>query len=1093
MMKIVADVHLHSHYSRATSKHLDFEHLWQWAQLKGVNLIGTGDIAHPGWLQEMKAKLEPAEEGLFRLKNEVAQALKDDVPAACQAQVRFILAGEISSIYKKNDRVRKIHNVIFAPSLEAVEKIQAALEKIGNIRSDGRPILGLPSRDLLEIILEIDSACHLIPAHIWTPWFSLLGSKSGYDSVEECFEDLSPHIFALETGLSSDPPMNWRVSALDRYTLVSNSDAHSPQKLAREATVFHTDLTYSAIFAALKSGDPEVFGGTIEFFPEEGKYHHDGHRKCNINWHPTETVAHKGRCAVCGKAVTVGVLHRVEALADRAEGRPPRPHPFTSLIPLPEVLAEIHGVGPNTKTVQKDFNRLLAKLGPELSILQDIPLADIEQVGGVRLAEGIRRMRAGQVRPVAGYDGQPGLIKLFNPEEDDISGGQLTFFEAAPPLSGPDKTETAASKAAGTAPQSTLANAATPASPQPTAPDNPAATDTPVAGRFLAELNPEQQAAVLSSAARLVIVAGPGTGKTRLLTHRIAHIIDEQGVDPGAILAITFTNKAAGEMAARLEHLLGRDMADQMTIKTFHAFGALLLREAGERLGLSSNFVICSETERQTLLKQCCPNLSLREINRHLDAISVAKGQCLEPDEVEPELAGVYRAYQQALHNNDAVDFDDLVFKSVQLLERHPNVQQAYQQRFSRISVDEFQDVNLAQYRLVQQLITPETHVCLIGDPDQAIYGFRGATPEYFHHFSRDFPPVESLHLNRNYRSTRLILEAAGQVIEKSPGERVKIWSDFLDRTKLTVYQSPTERAEAEYVVQEIEQMMGGTSYFSIDSGRSDNQEKSLAFADFAVLYRLSAQSQPLLEAFQRSGMPYQSVGQTPLIEYKEIRTVLACLWYLHNPQTVFHLEQVVSKKEREVITSFCAAMGDTSAATPLPDLIETIRQFLSDKSILVADDKSAERLAQLKRRAIPFGSRLDYFLETLTLQRETDFYDPRADRVTLMTLHAAKGLEFPVVFIVGCEENLIPYRRADEVEDLDEERRLFYVGMTRAQQRLVLTHAKRRFLFGQGQHNRVSRFVDDIEDVLKAVKKAARQKPPKDKPDSTQLTLFQD
>ncbi|HRV95609.1 MAG TPA: endonuclease Q family protein, partial [Anaerolineae bacterium] len=425
-MKFIADIHIHSHYSRATSKNLDFEHLTQWAQLKGVNLLATGDVAHPSWLQEMKDKLEPAEDGLFRLKPAYAQAVSRDVPAACQAEVRFILGGEISSIYKKHDRVRKVHNLIFAPSLDAVEKIQAALEKIGNIRSDGRPILGLPSRDLLETILEVDSACCLIPAHIWTPWFSLLGSKSGYDSVEACFEDLSDHIFALETGLSSDPPMNWRVSALDGYTLVSNSDAHSPPKLAREATLLNTEPSYQAIFDALKSGDPAVFGGTLEFFPEEGKYHHDGHRKCSINWDPKETIAHDGRCAVCGKPVTVGVLHRVEALADRPDGATPaRSQPFASLIPLPEVLGEIHGVGPNTKTVRQAFDLLLAKLGPELAILRDIPLAEIEQVGGTRLAEGIRRMRAGQVRPIAGFDGQPGVIKLFNPNEDDLADGQL--------------------------------------------------------------------------------------------------------------------------------------------------------------------------------------------------------------------------------------------------------------------------------------------------------------------------------------------------------------------------------------------------------------------------------------------------------------------------------------------------------------------------------------------------------------------------------------------------------------------------------------------------------------------------------------------
>ena len=369
-MKFVADVHLHSYFSRATSKRLNLEHLHKWAQLKGVHVVGTGDVAHPGWLEEMKNKLEPAEEGLFRLKKEYAKSMEQEVFNACQGPVRFMLAGEISNIYKKNDKVRKIHNVVFLPSFEAVEKLQAALDKIGNIRSDGRPILGLDSRDLLEILLETDPQAYLIPAHIWTPWFALLGSMSGFDSVEECFEDLTPHIFALETGLSSDPPMNWQVSALDRYTLVSNSDAHSPQKLGREANLFDTDLSYPSIFEALKTGDLKAFGGTIEFFPEEGKYHFDGHRKCGIRWHPKSTIEHGGTCSECGKRVTVGVMHRVESLADRQIGtKPPNRHPFTCLIPLPEILGEIHGVGVNSKKVQASFEFLLSKLGPELGIL----------------------------------------------------------------------------------------------------------------------------------------------------------------------------------------------------------------------------------------------------------------------------------------------------------------------------------------------------------------------------------------------------------------------------------------------------------------------------------------------------------------------------------------------------------------------------------------------------------------------------------------------------------------------------------------------------------------------------------------------------
>ncbi|MBK9093727.1 MAG: hypothetical protein IPM84_13340 [Anaerolineae bacterium] len=413
-MEFHPDLHIHSHFSRATSRDLTFEHLARWAQLKGVTVVGSGDIAHPGWLQEMRDRLEPAEDGLFRLKDDLAAAVQQTVPPACQAPVRFLLAGEISNIYKRHGQTRKVHNVVCAPDFDTVAKIQAALERIGNIRSDGRPILGLDSRDLLEIILTISPQCHLIPAHIWTPWFAMLGSKSGFDSVEECFGDLTPAIFALETGLSSDPPMNWRISNLDRYTLVSNSDAHSPPKLAREATLFDTELSYAAIFQALRTGDPATFRGTVEFFPEEGKYHLDGHRKCNVCWEPATTRAHQGLCSVCGKEVTIGVLHRVEALADRPAGqRPPRAAPFTSLIPLPEILGEAAGVGAGSKQVEQAYHKLLAALGPELFILRRAPLPAIAGAGGERLAEGIGRMRRGEVQADAGYDGDYGVIRLF--------------------------------------------------------------------------------------------------------------------------------------------------------------------------------------------------------------------------------------------------------------------------------------------------------------------------------------------------------------------------------------------------------------------------------------------------------------------------------------------------------------------------------------------------------------------------------------------------------------------------------------------------------------------------------------------------------
>ncbi len=431
-MKFYADCHLHSYYSRATSKELNLEHLFYWAQLKGLQVVGSGDCVHPAWLKELKEKLEPVPggEGLFRLKAPHAGPMQERVPAACIGEVRFMLTVEISSIYKRLDKVRKVHNVVFVPSFKAAEKLQARLEAIGNIKSDGRPILGLDSRDLLEIVLETDPLAYLIPAHIWTPWFAVLGSASGFDRVEDCFVDLTKHIFAVETGLSSDPLMNWRWKQLDPFVLVSNSDAHSPAKLGREATVYDTELSYPAIYRALCDPKDKGLTGTVEFFPEEGKYHYDGHRACKTRLHPRETKKRKGLCPVCGKPVTVGVMSRVEALADRPEGeKPPRWRPYSNLIPLPEVIAEAKGVsGTETKSVRELYHRLLAQLGNELFILQDASLKQIEAVGGDLLARGIKCMREGKVDIAAGYDGEYGTVHLFSDEDRRKKEGQLSFF-----------------------------------------------------------------------------------------------------------------------------------------------------------------------------------------------------------------------------------------------------------------------------------------------------------------------------------------------------------------------------------------------------------------------------------------------------------------------------------------------------------------------------------------------------------------------------------------------------------------------------------------------------------------------------------------
>lgn len=412
-MRFIADLHVHSRYSRATSREMCLESMHRWAQLKGITVLGTGDFTHPAWFDELRSKLEPAEPGLFRLRKEPAAAADADVPASCRAEVRFMLSSEVSCIYRRADRTRKVHHLLYAPDFDAAGRINADLAKIGNIASDGRPILGLDSTRLLRFVLDASPDAHLIPAHAWTPHFSIFGSGSGFDSMEECFGDLTPHIFAIETGLSSDPPMNRRLSALDRVALISNSDAHSPMKLGREANIFSTDLSYRAIFDAIKANDPARFIGTVEFFPEEGKYHMDGHRACNVRLSPAETNRNNGLCPTCGKAVTVGVMHRVEKLADRAEDMHPKDLlRYRSAVPLTEIIAELLGVGESSKAVSREYAKLLATIGSEFAILLDISVVEIHRAGYPLIADAIGAMREGRIKVEPGYDGVFGKIRV---------------------------------------------------------------------------------------------------------------------------------------------------------------------------------------------------------------------------------------------------------------------------------------------------------------------------------------------------------------------------------------------------------------------------------------------------------------------------------------------------------------------------------------------------------------------------------------------------------------------------------------------------------------------------------------------------------
>lgn len=401
-MKFIADFHIHSRYSRATSPDMNIEILAQWAKRKGITLLGTGDFTHPNYFAEIRLRLTPTGKGLFTLK-------KGD------KSTHFILTTEISNIFSQANKLRKIHSLIFAPSFEVVEKINKQLKRIGNISSDGRPIFGQPVKDMVKLVLDISPECFIVPAHAWTPWFSLFGSNSGFDSIEECFGEEAKNICCIETGLSSDPAMNWRLSALDKITLISNSDAHSPRKLGREANVFDADLSYQEIINILKTKDLKKFLYTVEFFPEEGKYHFDGHRNCNVVLSPEESKKNNNICPVCKRLLTIGVMNRVEALADRTNGYlPPNAIPYKSLVPLEEIIAEALGVSSNTAGVEKEYMRMIEKEGNEFRILLDLTLDELSQITSDRIVEGIKLVREGKLKIIPGHDGVYGKISIFD-------------------------------------------------------------------------------------------------------------------------------------------------------------------------------------------------------------------------------------------------------------------------------------------------------------------------------------------------------------------------------------------------------------------------------------------------------------------------------------------------------------------------------------------------------------------------------------------------------------------------------------------------------------------------------------------------------
>ena len=1306
-MYFIADFHLHSYYSRATSKDCCPEQLGQWARLKGVQVIGTGDFTHPGWIKELKTKLTPAaqEEGLYQLKPEysapssVRQALVAG-GAADAGQVRFVLSAEISSIYKKSGRVRKIHNLVLVPDMASAERINAALARFGNLSSDGRPILGLDSRRVLEICLECCPQVIFIPAHIWTPHFSLFGSQSGFDHLTECFEDLSEHIFALETGLSSDPAMNFRLSALDGYTLVSNSDAHSPKNLAREANCFDTELSYPAIRQALKTKDLQTFRGTIEFYPQEGKYYYDGHRLCQVCWSPEQTLAAGGVCPRCGRKVTIGVMHRVVELADRpVGGRPKLPTPaWESLIPLSQILAELYQVGEGSKKVEQAYFQLLASLGDELSILRTIPLEEIQARSNPLLAEGIRRAREGRVNIRPGFDGEYGKVQLFDDQDRQKFKAQMSLFGIMDLPSGNRKEAAEENRPGGEKKVGSLTYPTSSASsermrgafgkeePQARASQRqlsgrleipPLATQSQQGAEpkqpppsfaffhtlpspWFLQLNEEQRQCVTSDRGPIIIIAGPGTGKTRTLACRIAYLIHQQHIPPSRILAITFTNKAAQELASRIRQILSpseMEAEDSLLSGTFHQLCLTILQEVSES-GYHSSApagkilpvkTLLNEQDALLLVKEAveiarCASSSFSALGRGgavsgrvtnplsrllsqpqriyqwiskiksrswgLDLLQA--GYLLKPLDSPPpppppawmkeavlELSGPLDltaddlwlcclAYQNLLYRYQAYDYDDLLLAVVRLFQSEPNILHNYQSRFLQVLVDEFQDVNEIQYLLVKLLAGQNgSGLLVIGDPDQAIYAFRGADYRFFFQLQEDFPSHRLFRLTENYRSQGYILQAASALIRHNPDRmelelkpaRSQEKSLFRGNRTIKLHLVSSEQAEGIGIVRQITRMMGGIDMLGAHGqGESENQLRlwpgqgeprlaeeraELGFSDFAVLIRAGRQAGPLETCFLRAGIPYRVVGQKGFLQNPAVQTTVALLRFLANAEDDFtmmnllyhwekshwsiggsgplvrqRLQQLASQRPCSLFQAIRYALHEqTASPDELPALVKNRLQALlslweghhlriyepADQLIFdlirwqeeerarsetrwrVGSDQKGEDQAsslfedldRLYQCSKQFSSAVE-FLKSLLLFRDGDLEyqgknTSRQEAVSLMTIHAAKGLEFPVVFICGLEEGLLPYRHYDWINEQakysnptsaqlspeeswqrpedqrqrQEERRLFYVAITRAKDELIFFSARRRRHNQQVISTQLSSFLAEIPDHL--------------------------
>jgi len=1098
-VKYIADLHIHSCYSRATSKLSNLQGLAAWAAVKGIHVIGTGDFTHPEWFSQITEQLTEAEPGFYKLKPEFQQIdglLPGELkPPVAMGDIRFALTAEISSIYKKHDRVRKNHNVLFAPDIASVQRINQALGNIGNLKADGRPILGLDARNLLEILLEKAPEGFFIPAHIWTPWFSLFGSKSGFDKIEDCFEDLTPHIFALETGLSSDPDMNRRVSALDAYTFISNSDCHSPAKLGREANIFSTEFDFFHLREAIKhpvdNSGKQVFSATIEFYPEEGKYHCDGHRKCNICFEPEETIKHEGKCPECGRPLTVGVLHRVMALADRDAPQYNDHDPaFFSCTPLPEILSELLGVGPATKKVTAAYAKVISLLGSEFDILLNVPIDEISRKSSPLIGEAVRRVRNNEVIRKPGFDGEFGVIRVFDEGERAQLAGQLSMFAPLKKKKSVRKTTSQVVQKK----QSTKKK------------------DTNSKARIL---NPEQEAALNDQSRIIVVKAGPGTGKTHTLVQRVVKILKEEELN---CTVISFTNKAVDEVRERITANAAktgkeRELQSRLQVFTFHGYCLHWLKKQNPQINP------IGPSQRNRIVHYLSPDIpqSLRQ-------------EVLE-DIGNQRNSSYTQQYLSYTKEHNLIDLDYVLSAGLELLLQNTDLAHQMQVSTGYLFVDEFQDVNQVQYELVRH-IARQNPVFVIGDPDQAIYSFRGADARWFDRFSHT-AHASSHQLIQNYRSGAVIVEAALGVIGHNPkrDSGAALEPSGAAAGCVHLQQCSTPIQEARTLVQIIEALIGGTSHREVDK-ISGAGETAYTLKDIGILFRTSQQMKIVSRVLGEHGIPFQLVDLKAFYTRGDLKIIYLTLLMLagladeEEELTVLSGQKGVGSKvlqslrsalmERDGgIRSILELEPGVFAAKDVRGALDAVHYFFTRLKERLKDGISTRQVIDILTDHYNFSSELPElrWLHTMSvnyaddpvgfahyLKRYSDsiIYDEQAECVTLSTMHAAKGLEYKVVLIAGAENGLCPLEPRSPLDGaeltghIEEERRLFYVAMTRAIEKLFLLHCQSRTVHGKKVGSREpSLFIQEIPSHCFSPFSINQGNQRRKKPAKKQLSLF--